>query len=139
MGSDDHGKQELASDVLARADIVAADSLSQCIDHGECYSAIKDNQIEENSIVELGDVINHPGKGRTHHDQITVADLTGVAVQNIQIAKLVIEAAQQKGGEQPANRTCSYDSAATLDSTLTVLHIHSVWPRITGANESDES
>jgi ornithine cyclodeaminase/alanine dehydrogenase-like protein (mu-crystallin family) len=95
MGSDDIGKQELASELLATADRVVADSVSQCVDHGECYMAIQDNQINENAILELGDVIKFPEKGRTHEDQITIADLTGVAVQDIQVAKLVVKAHQQ--------------------------------------------
>ena len=32
MGSDDHGKQELEAGVLAKADRVVADSVSQCVD-----------------------------------------------------------------------------------------------------------
>ncbi|MBZ0333997.1 hypothetical protein [Marinobacter sp. AL4B] len=92
MGSDDHGKQELASELLARADRVVADSISQCVDHGECYSAIKDNKIEESAVLELGDVINNPEKGRTHENQITIADLTGVAVQDIEVANIVANA-----------------------------------------------
>ncbi len=89
MGSDDHGKQELEAELLAKADRVVADSVSQCIDHGECFHAVKDNKIKENSILELGNVIKNPQIGRTSEDQITVADLTGVAIQDIQIAKMV--------------------------------------------------
>jgi ornithine cyclodeaminase len=89
MGSDDHGKQELEAALLARADLVIADSISQCVDHGECCHAVKENMIEESSILELGNVIKNPDTGRTSEDQITVADLTGVAIQDIQIAKMV--------------------------------------------------
>ncbi len=89
MGSDDHGKQELEAELLARADRVVADSISQCVDHGECFHAVKDNKIEVGSILELGNVIKNPELGRTSEDQITVADLTGVAIQDIQIAKMV--------------------------------------------------
>jgi ornithine cyclodeaminase len=89
MGSDDLGKQELGANVLAAADLVVADSIAQCIDHGECLYAVRDGLIEEGSVVELGDVIANPGKGRTSDDQVTVADLTGVAIQDIQIAKMV--------------------------------------------------
>ena len=89
MGSDDHGKQELEAEVLAKAHRVVADSVSQCVDHGECFHAVKANQIEEASILELGHVIKNPELGRTSEDQITVADLTGVAIQDIQIAKMV--------------------------------------------------
>jgi len=89
MGSDDHGKQELEAEVLAKADRVVADSVSQCVDHGECFHAVKDKMIEEGAILELGNVIKNPELGRTGEDQITVADLTGVAIQDIQIAKMV--------------------------------------------------
>ncbi len=89
MGSDDHGKQELEAEVLAKADRVVADSVSQCVDHGECFHAVKSNKIKESSILELGNVIKNPEIGRTSEDQITVADLTGVAIQDIQIAKMV--------------------------------------------------
>ncbi len=89
MGSDDHGKQELEAELLAKADRVVADSVAQCIDHGECFHAMKDSKIEEGSILELGNVIKNREIGRTSADQITVADLTGVAIQDIQIAKMV--------------------------------------------------
>jgi len=89
MGSDDHGKQELEAELLAKADIVVADSVSQCINHGECFGAVQARLLEKNSIIELGHVIKNPAIGRTDEDQITVVDLTGVAIQDIQIAKMV--------------------------------------------------
>ncbi len=89
MGSDDYGKQELEAALLARADLVIADSIAQCVDHGECCHAVKENMLEESAILELGNVIKSPDTGRTSEDQITVADLTGVAIQDIQIAKMV--------------------------------------------------
>jgi len=89
VGSDDHGKQELDAALLAKADIVVADSVSQCVDHGECCAAIREKRIEQSSVLELGNVIKDPGTGRTRDDQISIADLTGVAVQDIQIAKMV--------------------------------------------------
>ena len=74
---------------MAKADLVVADSVSQCVDHGECFAAVQGGHIEKDSILELGDVIKTPALGRTSEDQITVADLTGVAIQDIQIAKMV--------------------------------------------------
>lgn len=96
MGSDDHGKQELEAEVLARADIIVADSVSQCVDHGECCAAVKSKQIEKNAIKELGSIIENPNMGRSSDGQITVADLTGIAVQDIQIAKMVDRALRAK-------------------------------------------
>jgi len=43
----------------------------------------------------LGHVIKNPAIGRTSEDQITVADLTGVAIQDIQIAKMVVRALRE--------------------------------------------
>ena len=92
MGSDDHGKQELDAELLGAADVVVADSRAQCVDHGECRAAVEAGRITEEAIVELGEVIEDPSLGRTGADQITVADLTGVAIQDIQIAKMVARA-----------------------------------------------
>jgi len=86
---DYRGKQEFAAELPAKADRVVADSISQCIDHGECFYAVKENEIAEDSILELGNVIKNPYIGRTNDEQIAVADQTGIAIQDIQIAKLV--------------------------------------------------
>lgn len=101
MGSDDHGKQELEAELLGKADLVVADSISQCVDHGECRAAVKGGQIEEDSILELGKVIKNPAIGRSSEDQITVVDLTGVAIQDIQIAKMVARAFREKQAPGP--------------------------------------
>jgi len=76
-----------------------ATSSTQCVDHGECFHAVKDKLIDEEDILELGDVIKNPGLGRSSEDQITVADLTGVAIQDIQIAKMV-SSVQGSGDKQ---------------------------------------
>ena len=91
MGSDTPAKQELDSNILGKADCVIADSISQCIERGEISHAIKDGKLTKNNLVELGHVLNGQHPGRTSQDQITVSDLTGVAVQDIQIATAVYE------------------------------------------------
>jgi len=92
MGSDTHDKQELDAGILKHADLVIADSISQCLERGEIHQALKKNAITEADLVELGSIIAGDAAGRTSDDQITVADLTGVAVQDIQISKAVIGA-----------------------------------------------
>jgi ornithine cyclodeaminase len=52
-------------------------------------SLIGNRLLDEDAIRELGTVIKNPQLGRTDEGQITVADLTGVAVQDIQIATMV--------------------------------------------------
>ncbi len=92
VGSDTPNKQELDAAILHRADLVVADSIAQCLERGECVHARKDELTAGKNLVELGRVIAGSAKGRTSDEQITVADLTGVAVQDIQISKAVYEA-----------------------------------------------
>jgi ornithine cyclodeaminase len=88
VGADAAGKQELDPAIFRHADVRVVDSVAQCVDHGDSCHAVKAGSIEQAQLVELGAVIMHPELGRTNDRQITVADLTGVAVQDIQIAKL---------------------------------------------------
>ena len=92
MGSDDDGKQELDVALLGKADRIVADSVSQCSKYGECVHAINAGVISLDDIAELGAVVSGSTDGRTSDDQITIADLTGVAVQDIQIAKMIARA-----------------------------------------------
>ncbi len=92
VGSDTADKQELAPEILGRADVVVADSIAQCLDRGEIHKAIESGVITKEELVELGDVIAGHARGRASDPEITVADLTGVAVQDIQIATAVLGA-----------------------------------------------
>jgi ornithine cyclodeaminase len=80
--------------MLARADVVVADSRAQCRLRGEIHHALATQVLAEDRVVELGDVVAGRAPGRTAQDQITIADLTGVAVQDMAIAALVYEALQ---------------------------------------------
>lgn len=89
VGSDTPGKQELDASILGKADLVVADSIRQCTVRGEISQAIKAGEILEDQLVELGDIIGGRAPGRKSEAQTTVADLTGVAVQDIKIAAAV--------------------------------------------------
>lgn len=92
MGSDTLEKQELDPEILQTADIVVADSIEQCMLRGEIHKALEAGLLNKEDIFELGNVIIDKELQRTSADQITVADLTGVAVQDAQIATAVYEA-----------------------------------------------
>lgn len=92
VGSDTPEKQELDATILQRADLVVADSLSQCRLRGEISQALRAGMIEKSSIAELGTIIAGDAPGRQNDREITVADLTGVAVQDVQIAAAVFRA-----------------------------------------------
>ncbi len=97
VGSDTAEKQELDPAILASADVIVADSLAQCLERGEIFKAVQSGHIRKEDVRELGGIIAGTAAGRTSEDQITVADLTGVAVQDIKIAEAVHEAL----GENP--------------------------------------
>ena len=92
MGSDTPEKHELDPRILQKADIVVADSISQCLLRGEIHQALKVGVLEKERVIELGNVIVNPDLQRTSEKQMTIADLTGVAVQDIQITKAVYQA-----------------------------------------------
>jgi ornithine cyclodeaminase len=92
MGSDTPEKNELDPGILQKADIVVADSINQCLIRGEIHHALEAGLVERARLVELGNVITNKELQRSSDEQITVADLTGVAVQDIQIAKAVYRA-----------------------------------------------
>jgi ornithine cyclodeaminase len=92
MGSDTPEKNELAPEILRKADIVVADSLSQCQSRGEISKALEAGAINMEKVVELGTLISNPELHRSSDEQITIADLTGVAIQDIQISVAVYEA-----------------------------------------------
>jgi ornithine cyclodeaminase len=91
LGADAEGKQELDPHLMAKADILVADSIDQCIDHGDFGYAVRANLIPSSKIIALGDVVSEKGLRRTSDHQLTIADLTGVAIQDIQITKFVYE------------------------------------------------
>jgi len=94
VGSDTPDKQELDPGILSRADLVVADSVEQCLVRGEIHQAIQARRLEKDQICELGQIISGRARGRESEDQITVADLTGVAVQDMAIAQAVYLASQ---------------------------------------------
>ena len=95
VGSDTPEKCELDPDILSMADLVVADSLEQNLIRGEIHQAVKRSLINSESIVELGEIFAGLNPGRTNDDSITVADLTGVAVQDLVIAKAVLSAKKE--------------------------------------------
>jgi ornithine cyclodeaminase len=87
MGSDTAEKQELDPAILRLADKLAVDSIPQSLLRGETFKALEAGVIKRGDLVELGTAISDPKLQRQSEDEITVVDLTGVAVQDIQISK----------------------------------------------------
>jgi len=98
VGSDGPDKQELDVGVLARADRIVADSLPQCLRLGEIHHAVEQGAINKEKVSELGEIVAGLKTGRTRDDELIVCDLTGVGVQDVAAASLVMERALAAGG-----------------------------------------
>jgi ornithine cyclodeaminase len=97
VGSDGPGKHELDPAILAAADVLVADSVGQCARLGELQHALA----ERSRAVELGDIAGGHAPGRASDAQLTVCDLTGVGVQDVAAANLVMRFAGDRGETSP--------------------------------------
>lgn len=89
-GADSVGKQELAAALVARAGVIAVDSVAQCAEYGEVQHALRAGLVRREQLMELGHMLAGTLPGRQEQHQITVADLTGLAIQDVQVAKSVL-------------------------------------------------
>jgi alanine dehydrogenase len=98
VGADAPGKQELEPSILKEA-IVVVDDLKQASGSGEINVPIQKGLYSTNEVYgTLAEVIVGKKKGRTDSRAITVFDSTGIAVEDIAVAKLLFDKAQQAGG-----------------------------------------
>lgn len=95
IGSDLPEKRELDPELLRRAQRVVADHLPQARTQGEVHHAMRAG-LDEADVVELGAVAAGTAPGRTAPDDITVADLTGLGVQDAAMAELVTRRARER-------------------------------------------
>ena len=94
VGSTDPAKQELNLNILERADVIVVDSFDQCVTSGEVHHALEHGIISKQNIQgDLGTLISGHIPGRTHSNQITLADLTGLDSQDAVVATLAMEKA----------------------------------------------
>ena len=98
IGSDTADKIELAPEILGNADLVVVDSLSQSEARGEVFRAVDAGALSRETVVELGAVVAGHAPGRVDDNQVTICDLTGVAVQDLMIAQGV------RAGAAPESR-----------------------------------
>ena len=98
MGSDAEHKQELFPEVFESVDLVVCDRKTQAFRLGELHHAQAAGSLPpEDEITELGELTSGMKPGRINNDQITVCDLTGVGVQDTQIARFAFETATEHG------------------------------------------
>ncbi len=89
MGCDNPGKQELDAALFARAAVIMVDDHDQCVHHGDLGHAVRGGLVPEDADIALGAVLAGEKPGRTSDDDITIADLTGIAAEDMAVAGLV--------------------------------------------------
>lgn len=88
IGADSPGKQELPEALFARAGQVVVDDLAQCLDHGDTGIAVRAGILDPRQVVPLGRLLAAPGRPMRGAADVTIADLTGIAAEDIAIAAL---------------------------------------------------
>jgi ornithine cyclodeaminase len=94
VGSDGVGKQELDPALLRRADVLVMDAREQCLRLGELQHAPD----QADRAVAIGEICAGRVPGRTDPGQLTVADLTGVGVQDVAAANAVLANVPARAG-----------------------------------------
>ena len=98
MGADAPGKQELATELVVAARVFV-DDLEQATESGEVNVPLHDGALTRAAIagtlgeVIAGKVVARPGGP----DTITIFDSTGLAVQDLALARVLYAAAQEQG------------------------------------------
>lgn len=101
VGSDQADKQEIEAAAVAAADLLVADSRPQCLRLGEIHHAVVAGLIGADDIdAEIGEIVAGLRPGRRDAAAITLCDLTGVGVQDVAAANVVLERALAAGAGQ---------------------------------------
>jgi ornithine cyclodeaminase/alanine dehydrogenase-like protein (mu-crystallin family) len=94
MGADGPGKAEVAIAELERADLFC-DDWEQASHGGELAAGVEAGVVTRDRVTEIGRVLTGEAEGRRSAEDITLFDSTGLAIQDLAIAK----AALAKTGE----------------------------------------
>jgi ornithine cyclodeaminase/alanine dehydrogenase-like protein (mu-crystallin family) len=86
MGADGPGKAEIAVEELARGRVFC-DDWEQASHGGETAAAVEAGLLRREAVTELGAVLAGDADGRQHPDDVTLFDSTGLAIQDLAIAK----------------------------------------------------
>jgi alanine dehydrogenase len=89
MGADGPGKAEVSVAELVRADVFC-DDWEQASHGGELAAAVEAGSITREDVTQLGDVLAGKAEGRRSARDITLFDSTGLAIQDLAIAKVAL-------------------------------------------------
>ena len=97
VGADAEGKQELELSILKEA-VVVVDDMMQAKKSGEINVPVSRGEYSTDEVcATLDEIIVGRKKGRTNDRTVTVFDSTGIAIEDLAVAKLIYEKARTGG------------------------------------------
>ncbi|MBA2726402.1 MAG: ornithine cyclodeaminase family protein [Actinobacteria bacterium] len=100
LGADGSGKAEMQVDAVA-ACRVFCDEWAQASHGGELHGAVEAGSLTRDDVTEIGAVIEGGAPGRASDDETTLFDSTGLAIQDLAVALVVLEAHKNGRIEAP--------------------------------------
>jgi ornithine cyclodeaminase/alanine dehydrogenase-like protein (mu-crystallin family) len=94
MGADGPGKAEVAVEELARATLFC-DDWQQASHGGELAAGVAAGVVKREHVAELGPVLAGDAEGRRSGDDVTLFDSTGLAIQDLAVARVAFEKASE--------------------------------------------
>ena len=94
MGADGPGKAEVATAELQRADLFC-DDWEQASHGGELAAGVRAGIVTHDRVTELGRILAGDAEGRRSAEDITLFDSTGLAIQDLAIAKVALSRAHE--------------------------------------------
>jgi ornithine cyclodeaminase/alanine dehydrogenase-like protein (mu-crystallin family) len=90
-------KQEIDADVVARCDVIAADSVEQSkLEAGDLIQAFGGDASRWSAVRDLSQIVSGKLPGRTSRNQITLFKSNGIAIEDIVVAGRIYEMARQR-------------------------------------------
>jgi alanine dehydrogenase len=97
IGADAAGKQELDAELVLRS-LIVVDDPAQAKHSGEVNVPLSRGLLPPDRVnLSLGEVMAGLKPGRTSKDQVTLFDSTGLAIQDLAVADLVVRRAEEAG------------------------------------------
>ncbi len=91
-------KRELDAEVVARCDVIAADSVEQSkLEAGDLIQAFGNDASRWAAVRELSQIVSGTILGRTNSAQITLFKSNGIAIEDIVVGGRIYELARQRG------------------------------------------
>jgi alanine dehydrogenase len=91
LGADAHGKAEVELEAIRRCHLFC-DEWAQASAGGELAHAVEARAVGRDDVTQIGEVLTGAAPGRAGAEEITLFDSTGLAIQDLALAKLVYEA-----------------------------------------------